>query len=189
MMLRHLLLLALSVLSCAASADSLMVNLNNNAAQIKFGAEASDIVDGNSELTSGLIFNDASNVFGEAGLIVRGDEGDGPGMSVGMGVKAVLGQMNNSCNCTVASLAVGGELTYALPATTRVALVGEYFAGPKIVTFADADRFNQLGFRIEVAVSPQANAYLGYREIGFGVKNKGPYNLDSGLNLGVRLAF
>lgn len=182
--------LGLSLLSSSVMADSLLANLNNNAAQAKFGAAASEIVEGNSELNAGIIFNDASNVFAEGGLLVRGDSAEnGPGLSVGVGVKAVLGQINRSCNCTVAAMAVGGELSYALPTTTRVAFVGEYFAGPKIVTFADADRFNQLGFRIEMAVSPQASVYIAYREIGFGVKSKGNFNLDSGLNAGVLLSF
>jgi hypothetical protein len=189
MVSRHLLFVGLSVLSFAASADSLMANLNNNAAQVKFGVAASDLVEGNSELSAGIAFNDGSNIFGEAGLMVRGGEENAPGLSVGMGVKAVMGQINRNCNCSVAAMAVGGELTYALPTTNRVAFVGEYFSGPKIVTFADAERFNQLGFRIEVAVSPQANAYLGYRELGFGVKSKGSYNLDSGLHAGVLLTF
>jgi hypothetical protein len=57
------------------------------------------------------------------------------------------------------------------------------------MSFADAERFNQFGARVEVEVSPQANVYFGYREIGFGIKNGGSQTLDSGTHLGVLVMF
>lgn len=201
MLLSRLCVVSLLFISPAAFADSLNVNLNNNAAQFQFNSSASDFIEGNSELHAGVVYNDNSNMFIDAGLMVRGggEEEGAPGLSVGVGVKGVFGSIQPAAGVvgsasTVSGIGVGGELTFALPTTTRVAFVAEYFAAPKIMSFADAQRFNQFGVRVEFEVSPQARVYVGYREIGFGVRNpvagaSGSLMLDSGTHLGVIVSF
>lgn len=194
MLSSRVLALSLLLLSPAAFADSLDVNLNNNAAQFKFNSSASDFIEGNSEIHGGVLYNDVNNLFFDAGLIVRGGgEESSPGLSVGVGVKGVFGSIHptaspNTVN-TVSAIGVGGELVFALPTPSRVAVVGEYFASPKIMSFADSERFNQFGVRLEVEVSPQANVYVGYREIGFGIKGSGSVSLDKGTHFGVVVSF
>ena len=203
MLLRRILVVSLLVLSPAAFADSLDINLNNNAAAFKFNSSASDLIEGNSELHAGVVYNDANNLFFDAGLLVRGgsEEEGAPGLSVGVGVKGVFGTIQpqpgvvGATSSTVSGIGVGGELVFTLPTPTRVAFVAEYYASPKIMSFADAQRFDQLGLRLEVEVSPQARVYIGYREIGFGVKNtglvggSGSLALDKGTHVGVIVSF
>lgn len=193
MFLNRVLAVSLLIASPAVLADSLDVNLNNNAAAFKFNSSASDFIEGNSEIYGGLAYNDKNNMFFDAGLIVKGGEEDSPGLSIGVGVKAVFGIIHpdnfpNTTN-TGSALAVGGQAVFALPTPTRIAVVADYYASPKIMSFADAERFNQFGARVEVEVSPQANVYFGYREIGFGIKNGGSQTLDSGTHLGVLVLF
>jgi hypothetical protein len=195
MLLSRFLAVTLLVLSPAVFADSLDINMNNNAAAFKFGSSASDIIQGDSELQAGALYNDVNNLFFDAGVMVKGGgEDNAPGISAGVGAKVVYGTMpgtkatnNNSING--AGIAVGGTLTLAFPTESRVAIVGEYYASPKIMAFADAERFNQFGARLEVGVSPQASVYLGYREIGFGVKSYGSVVLDRGTHIGVHVMF
>lgn len=193
MFLNRVFAVSLLIASPAVFADSLDVNLNNNAAAFKFNSSASDFIEGNSEIYGGLAYNDRNNMFFDAGLIVKGGEEDSPGLSIGVGVKGVFGVIHptNLPNTTDtgSALAVGGEAVFALPTPTRIAVVGSYYASPKIMSFADAERFNQFGVRVEVEVSPQANVYFGYREIGFGIKNNGSQTLDSGTHLGVLVLF
>ena len=195
MLLSRVLAVSLLVLSPVAFADSLDVNLNNNAAQFQFNSSASDFIEGNSELHGGVLYNDTNNLFFDAGLLVKGGGGDdaAPGLSVGVGVKGVFGSIHPpalpNTTSTVSAIGVGGELVFALPTPTRVALVGGYYASPKITSFADADRYNQLDLRLEVEVSPQAQVYIGYREIGFGVKSVGSLTLDKGTFFGVLAKF
>lgn len=193
MLLSRVLAASMLILSPVAFADSFEANLNNTAAQFKYAASASDVVEGNSEFYGGFLYNDASNLFFDGGLLVRsGSEGgDGGGVSVGIGAKGVLGTLHptTTTSNTASAIAVGGELAFALPTPTRVALVGEYYVSTKITSFGDAERFNQFGVRLEVEVSPQAQVYLGYREIGFGLKNQGGLTLDRGTFAGVKLSF
>ncbi|KAF0206613.1 MAG: hypothetical protein FD173_103 [Gallionellaceae bacterium] len=69
-----ILVISLSLLSPAAFAGSVDINLNNTAMQFQGGASASDFIEGNSELHAGLLFNDLNNIFVDAGLTVKGGE-------------------------------------------------------------------------------------------------------------------
>lgn len=207
MSLNRILAVSMLCVSPAVLADSLDVNLNNNAAQFQFNMSASDFVEGNSELHGGVLYNDTNNMFVDAGMLVKGgsEDSDSAGLSMGVGVKGVFGVVHTKTTTTtatvpvtttttdvtntVSAIGVGGQLVLALPTPTRVALVGEYYASPKIMSFADCERFNQAGIRVELEVSPQANVYVGYREIGFGVKNTGSVTLDKGTNVGVVMSF
>lgn len=212
MFLSRILAVSLLVLSSAAFADSIDVNLNNNAAAFRFNSSASDFIEGNSELSVGLLYNDANNKFVDAGLIVKGgsEEEGAPGLSVGVGVKGVFGSNYRvvtpakaatvgppataatpevTTTDTLSAIAVGGAAVFGLPTAVPVAFVVEYYASPKIMSFADSERFGQFGLRLEVGVSPQARIYVGYREIGFGIKSGGSAELDKSSFVGVTASF
>jgi hypothetical protein len=193
MLLNRVLAIALLAFSPAVFADAIDINLNNNAAQFKFSSSASDLVGANGDLTSGVLYNDKNNLFFEAGLLVKGGgESDAPGVGVAVGAKGVFGTISSTSttkSINGSAIAVGGEISVVFPTSSRVAIVGEYFAAPKITSFADASRFNQFGARFEVDVSPQAKVYLNYREIGFGVDTIGGVTLDKGTSIGVIILF
>jgi hypothetical protein len=195
MLLNRVLAIALLAFSPAVFADALDINLNNSAAQFKFSSSASDLIGANGDLTGGLLYNDKQSLFLEAGLMVKGGgEDNAPGVGVAVGAKGVLGTVSSSAATNYKSIngsaiAVGGEISVVFPTSSRVAIVGEYFAAPKITSFSDASRFNQFGARFEVDVSPQARVYLGYREIGFGVDTIGSVTVDKGTSIGVIILF
>lgn len=190
MMLRGVFTFSLMMFSPLVFADSLDINLNNNAARFQYSSSAGVFIQGNSEFHIGALYNDVNNTMGEAGLIVRGGEENVPGLTVGIGAKALVGAIRNGpVTYNVSAIAIGGEIEYALPTAKRIAIIGEYFGGPKITTFADADRFNQSGVRLEYEITPQTKAYLGYREISFGIKSAGSAMLDSGTHVGVKISF
>jgi hypothetical protein len=194
MLLNRVLAVFLLALSPAVFADHLDINLNNNAAQFQFSS--SEMVEGISGTHAGVLYNDRNNLFFDAGVLAKEGEENAPGLSIGVGAKAVFGTINTpgvggaaSKVNTVSGIGVGGELTYTLPTPTPVAIVGEYYASPKIMSFADSERYNQFGVRLEIEASPQAGVYVGYREIGFGIKQSGSLTLDNGTVLGARLKF
>jgi hypothetical protein len=90
---------------------------------------------------------------------------------------------------TLSAIAVGGAAVLGLPTAVPVAFVVEYYASPKIMSFADSERFDQFGLRLEVGVSPQARIYVGYREIGFGIKSGGSAEIDKSSFVGVTASF
>lgn len=194
MLMSKILAISWLIISPAAFADGVDINLNNTAFQFQSSLSASDFIEGNSELHAGLLYNDLNNIFVDAGLTVKGggEEEGASGPITAAGVKAVFGSIHRVASTAIdtgSAIAVGGEFGYAFPTAAPVALVVEYFFSTKILTFADAERFNQFGLRLELMGSPQAKVYLGYREIGFGLRSGGSTTLDSGTVLGVNAKF
>jgi hypothetical protein len=180
-------------ISPAAYADFVDINMNNTSAQFKAGMSASGIGDGNAELQSRLLYNDNSDLLVDAGLMVKGpgggEEGEA-GMIAGGGLKAVAGTLHQpTATHNLLCIAIGGEFGYALPTAIPFAVIGEYLGSPKILSFADTERFNQYGVRLELAASPQAKIYMGYREVGFGIKNTGSVVFDMGTHVGLTVTF
>lgn len=187
---RVFLALLLLLTGSLALADSIDINLNNSAAQLKYNASASGIGDGNAEIQGGVLLNDTNDMLSEVGLMILSPGGEEGGLSAGGGLKGVYAkQTQNGTTNNFAVIAVGAHVDYTLPGTTPISLVGEYFGSPKIISFADAERFNQYGIRLELAASPQAKIYLGYREIGFGIKATGSIIFDMGTHVGMVISF
>jgi hypothetical protein len=199
--LSRILAVSLSVLSSVALAaessgggnGGIDINLNNNAAQFQFSAAAGEMAEG-ADLHAGLLYNDLNNVFIDAGLLAKGPESGGGegGPIIAIGAKAIFGMMHEKIKTTVtdsgSAIAVGGEIGFAVP-EAPVAVIGEFYGSPKIMTFADAERFSQYSLRLEITASPQAKIYFAYREIGFGIKQVGSIVLDSGAVVGLKASF
>ncbi len=180
----------LFTLSQSVFADALDVNLNNTAVQFKYSASIRSLNKSNSEFHVGALYNDSKNTCADIGVMVKGENNSVPGMSIGVGIKALTGSIHyGPFTNSMSAIAIGGEVGYTIPTAKQIAILGEYFAGPKITTFGDAERFNQFSLRLEYEVIPQTKAYIGYREINFGIKAGGGAMLDSGWNAGVKVSF
>ncbi len=191
-MFRRVITVLLLIASPLAFADALDISLNNNAAAFRYNTPASALVQGNSDFTVGLLYNDSMNTLADAGLLVKGDEGDASGLVLSVGSKVLVGMIKNYSTSTlnVSAIVIGGELSYSLPAIKQLSVAFYYFAGPKITTFGDANRANQWGLHMDYEVSPGTKVYVEYRETNFGVTSTGETaKLDGGTYLGVKLSF
>ncbi len=193
MMFRRIITVFLLIASPLAFADALDISLNNNAAAFSYNTSAVALIQGNSDFHMGVLYNDSMNSLGEAGLLVKGEEGDASGVNLAVGAKALVGVIKNYAPGTtqnVAAIVIGGELGYAFPAVKQLSAAFDYFAGPKITSFGDANRANQWGLHLDYEVSQGTKVYVEYREANFGIVNGGQTaTLDSGTYLGVRLSF
>ncbi len=193
MMFRRIITVLLLIASPLAVADALDISLNNNAAAFKYSLAAGALIQGNSDFHVGILYNDSMNTLAEAGLLVKGDEGDSPGLTLAVGAKTVVAMVKNYIPGTtqnVAAIEIGGELGYAFPAAKQLSTAFYYFAGPKITTFGDANRANQWGLHADYEVSPGTKVYVEYREANFGIIATGQTaTVDSGTYLGVKLSF
>ncbi len=188
-MLRKISALALMSVASLAAADTLDVGLSNTTAQFKYGVPTS--VAGKSEMYAELMYNDKNSIIGGVGLLVANDEMNVPGLTIGVGGKAVAAIIKETPVRNKASaIALGAQVRYELPAERRVAFAGELYLAPKIITYGDADRYQQYGARAEFSISPQMQVYAGYRKTWF--VQKGTTNdivLINGPHLGVQLSF
>jgi len=186
-------LILLFLASPLAFADALDISLNNNAVAFKFDTSAGGVIQGNTDLFVGMMYNGSSmNSLAEAGMLVKGDESDS-GASLAVGAKVLVGTIKdyspgNTKN--VASIVIGGELGYVFPAVKQLSVAFFYFGGPTITTFGDANRANQWGLHADYEVSQGAKVYVEYTETNFGITSTGQTaTLDSGTYVGVKLAF
>ena len=193
-MMPRLITALLLLIACPlAVADSLDMSLNNNAVAFTLNTSAASLVSGNTDLHLGLLYNDSMNTLADAGLIVKADEGDTSEMTLAVGTKVLVGIIKNYMPGTtqnVDAVVIGGELGYVFPAVKQLSAAFDYFVGPKISTFGDANRANQWGLHLDYEVSPGTKAYVEYRETNFGITSTGQTAaLDSGTYVGVKLAF
>ncbi len=192
-MYRRLVTPFLLLASPLAFSDALDISLNNNAVAFKYDTSAAGLIQGNADMTVGMLYNGNSmNSLVDAGMLVKGDD-NGSGATIAFGAKALAGMIKNYAPGTtldVASIVIGGELDYAFPAAKQLNAAFYYFAGPAITTFGDANRANQWGLRLDYEVNQGAKVYAEYREANFGVVTTGQTaKLDSGTYMGVKLAF
>ncbi len=198
MLLRRI--VALSLLSVStmvtvntsAMADTVDINLRDTSAQFQYKSSMGRDALGKTEFHLGVLYVDKNNLLSDFGVLVK-DElgGNAPGFSVGVGIKGLVAKVkgDNPTTSNASALALGGLVSYSPPAIPRSAIVGQVYLSPNIVTFGDAERYVEAVARMEYEVIPQSVVYLGYRRIGFGIKNQ-PYTiLDEGVNLGVRISF
>lgn len=189
-MLRRLVALSLLAISSLSVADTLDVNLSNSAAHFKYSATSG--IAGKSDLFASFMYNDANSLLGEAGLLVLNEEGSVPGLSLGIGAKAVVASLNKVATSRklVSGVALGAQVRFEIPADRRFAFVGEYHYAPKIISFGDSERFYQGAVRAEYSISALTQAYVGYRTTKFFLINNQPNGvLDNGAHIGIRLSF
>lgn len=191
MSLRHLLALLMLASSTAAWADSLNINLNNDTAQFQYSAATGLSGQGNANLHAGFLYNSASTVLVNAGLLVEGSQDGAPGLSIGAGVEGLIAVIKDHApiKSNATALALDGLVRFSPPGASQLGIVGEVNYAPRIITFGDADRYMMAGVRMEYALTPQTLVYVGFRRIAFGIKNGQDVTVDNGGNVGIKISF
>lgn len=188
-MKRKVLAISLMSVTSLAAADTLDIGLSNTTAQFKYGV-ASGLA-GKSETYAELMYNDKNSVIGGVGLLVANDEVNVPGLTIGVGAKAVTATIKAvPSRINASAIAVGAQVRYELPVERRVAFAGEFYYAPDIISFGDAKNYQQAGARAEFSVTPQVQVYAGYRKTWFNLKPSGvAADLINGPHLGMQLSF
>jgi predicted porin len=193
MILRSAMILSLSVMSSVAMADALDINLNDKAAQVTFSKAAGGNFQGDAAWHVGALYNNDKSNFFDAGLLVKGEEGSIPGLTLGLGAKALLATINSPAANTknvASALAIGLEVGYVLPTAKKISVVADVYGSLKIVTFNDADRVLQSSVRAEYEVVPQTFAYIGYRYLHATLTADGTDKaIDDGAVFGIKMGF
>lgn len=164
--------------------------LTSETAQFTFRSDSSLIGWGGSELGFGLFYNDVDDYVGQISLMQRRQASQETPLTLGVGVRAYLGELDTPDQGIVA-VAIGGEIRYTIPGTMPMsAYLAGHFA-PKITSFSDTEEVYDynLGFQIEVL--PQTKAFIGYRhlEVELDDFSRGYEMDDDRIHLGIRLTF
>jgi len=189
-MVRRLFAASLLLGSSVAVADTADINVGNKVAQFKYGMPSG--IAGKSSLFASFLYNNDNDALADAGLLVLNEEGSVPGLSLGVGAKAVAASLSKVAPSRkfVSGVALGGQVRYEVPADRRFAVVGEFHYAPSIISFGDADHFSQVAVRGEFSLSPLTQVYVGFRDSKFNLDKGLPTaDLENGAHIGVRLSF
>lgn len=180
-------LLLLTALS-NANANDFEATLSKETAQFTFRSDSSLIGWGGADLSFGLFYNEESDFILQAGLLQMRQASEENPLTLGVGVKAYLGQLDDPDE-DVFAFAIGGRIQYTIPGTMPMAVYFEGYYAPEITSFADTEEVIDytLGFQIEAL--PQTVAFVGLRHLEFEV-DSGDYDADDdNIHVGVRLTF
>jgi hypothetical protein len=163
--------------------------LSSETAQFTFRSDSSMVGWGGSDLALGLFYNNESDLILDASLMQMRQASEENPLTFGVGVKAYLGQIDDTDESVVA-LAIGGEVRYTIPGTMPMAVYARGFYAPNITSFADSESVLDYTFGFQIEAMPQTVAFIGMRHFEIETKDAGDYNLDDdNIHIGVRLTF
>ncbi len=84
---------------------------------------------------------------------------------------------------------LGGEIGYKIPSVKGLSIHGEAYYAPKVMMFADIERFVDVSIRIKYRILEQGSVYLGYRSQKVHVEHTSSENIDEGAHVGISLQF
>jgi hypothetical protein len=187
MLLRALVVVPPLLFAHSALADSLDLNLRNDAVQLTYGRSYRA-----AEVTGGALWKDNENGSGtrwaaHLGLLASGErEGGGSRWQAEAGGRLYFAEAGSN---EALALALGGRVRWS-PADSPIGLGAYAFFAPDVVTGLDAKRFWEAGARVELEVIRNtANVYVGYRKMEMRLDNGADATLDKGGHVGVRIVF
>ncbi len=169
-------------------ADSLELNLNNDAARLTFSWDARD-----DKLTfdAGWLHHQETGDVAHVGLHLVDFAASGPAApEVGIGGKLfyVDGETLPSSS-SGGALGLGGFFRYQLPQADRFGIRGHVYFAPDVVAFGDLQRYMEFGVGISYDVLRDADIYVGVRYVNAEFENQPDLTIDTGLHIGLRLNF
>lgn len=169
-------------------ADGIDFNVGQDTARFTYSAPVGSAADyGRKDITLGVLYNKDDNTFIDAALHIIDEAGSKfPGLELGVGPKAYLGQTNTEEYLTIGFEALGN---YRLVNLNRFILSGYGYYAPSILSFIDADELWELHFRASYELIPSASVYIGYRKIRAKVNVITERTIDDEFYFGIKMDF
>lgn len=180
----------LGLVSTAASADNLDINLRDEAIRAIYTMEMKDRGKGGASSEFGLLYSEDKKKLDDTlyhlGLHVSGENWSQSGTFV----ISLGGRLYYAGTETMdlAALGFGGQLRFS--PVHRVGIGAHLYYAPNITSFMDAKRFRETGVRVDYQLLPQAFVYVGYRTIEADLENgTDDWELDDDAHIGFKLLF
>ena len=191
-MLSAVLTLLLSVSTTLATAGGLELSLSNDTANLVVHLDPEQVYNraGGSDISVGVFTNEIGDNLLHATLMARGMRQFATGQSnLAAGIKIIGGDLD--IDESVGALAIGfqASLLVAPSEFNPVDFIVEGFFAPGISSFADAEKFSEIGARLQVEIVPAAHAYLGYRRMNFDTNDFENLMLDRSVHVGISVRF
>lgn len=184
--------LMLSTTATSALAGGLELSLSNETANLVVHLDQEQIYDraGGADIAVGVFTNETGDNLIHATLMARGMRQFATGQSnLAAGIKLIGGDLD--IDESVGALAIGfqASLLVAPSEFNPVDFIVEGFYAPGISSFTDAEKFSEIGARLQVEIVPAAHAYLGYRRMIFDTNDFQNLTMDRSIHVGISLRF
>lgn len=178
----------LCVFGAEAGARELDLSLSNDTALLRYASPISYSGSGHTDAELGFMYTEADNVMFVGGIEMMGEAGShAPGMHFGVGIKGYGVSLDSGDS--VGSVALGAKAWFVPPKQNRMGVIGQFYFGPDVTTFGDAEKFWDFSARGEYEVLPEAAVYVGYRNVRAKLSQNRDVDLDKGWHLGMRMSF
>ncbi|ASJ70417.1 YfaZ family outer membrane protein [Granulosicoccus antarcticus] len=182
-------------LSLSNETANLIVTLNND----PFNSRRDVSDDGGAEVAVGAFISEVGDKLVHATLLARGiTQTANSQYQISAGMKLVGGEVEvgvdrevSSDSETVGALALGFQVGFLLQPSVQnpVELSVEGFYAPNITSFSHAERYGEVGAKLQVEIMPRARAYIGYRRIRFDTEDYENIRLDRSAHVGLNISF
>lgn len=148
------------------------VALSNDTLQLRYlGSGSAAGVEG-SRISGTFFLSEDRDIVLSGAMLFPADINVGIGaLSILIGPQAYAALLKDE-NSDVMSLALGTELRLLLNRRLGLAVSGQAFYGPDILTFGSADSLTDLSARVEMNVAPRLTAFGGMRWFEFDLDRK-----------------
>jgi hypothetical protein len=173
----------LAAMSSSAAADSLDINLHDEALRATYAVipPAKRGV----EVEVGHYFNEDDQYVSHAGMHVSGENWSKRGVfELGLGGRLIY---VNTDPLDAGALAIGARLRFS--PVQRVGLGASVYYAPQIVTFLDGENYSEVSVNLDYQLLPQAFVYVGYRNIELDFEGVRDVELDDKVHVGMKLLF
>lgn len=155
----------------AAQRRSAEIALSNDTLQLSYiGSSQMVKVDG-SEMSAAFFLSEQRDIVLFGGLMFPADLNLGA-LTISFGPRAYAALLEEENN-DVMSLSVGTQLRLDLNRPRGLAVVGQAFYAPDILTFGSADSLTDLSARAEVRIAPRLTGFAGMRWFEFDLAEGG----------------
>ncbi len=177
----------LTLASSAAVADSVDLNLHDDALRFTYANELSSRLQG-TMFDVGILHHEINDDMFHLGFYVSGANWSEQGsFDVKVGGRAVMVDTDSNSNIDLSAIGLGGSVRFS-PAP-RLGIGGEFYYAPDIIAFEDAESYFEGSVKLDYQLLPQAFVYVGYRRVEFDVKGFGTAELDDDVHVGMTLTF
>ncbi len=173
----------LAVFCTAAQADSLDINLNDEAVEVAYSTYLRT-----AELSFGGLYNeDREDWVAHAGLLALGiRESPGSRSYAGLGGKLYFASVNDK---ELLALGLGGLLRW-FPGNGPFGVGASLYYAPDVVTVMDGEKFWEFVARVEFEVVKEtASLYVGYRKLRAELDSGEEVDVEEDPHIGVRISF
>lgn len=182
---RCLLVLGLLLVSSSGLAAGVDLNVNGEAARLTLDFPLPN----RNVLIDGSWLHRRGDTLSVGGYLTGKAAGGNTPLTAGLGARFYYVNYDAGNNEDGTNVALGGFVRYEFPKYDRVAVGGNLFYAPGVLSFGDSDQLYEIGGWVGYSVIKDAEVYLGWRRLMSDFDEGGDTIVDTGVHVGLRVRF